>query len=108
MPKTKTFRPIKVTAHPTETDFNNLNSNILETFSVITGNLILSGNLVGPLTLVANTPVTVSHGLAKNYTSWFLLGPQTYNGPKENPSPDRSQYIVLECNANATFFIWAF
>jgi hypothetical protein len=86
---------------------NQLSSNTLETFSSITSNPLLSGKLLGPLTFVSGVAQTVSHGLGKNYLSWFVGSPNDYVRIKENKSPDRSKYIVLETDGNVVLMIYA-
>lgn len=91
----------------TNVDVNRLQDSVKETLDPITSNLLLGGNLLKAVNLVAG-PNLLSHGLGRNYLAWMLLRPSSAATLFETPSPDPSKYIQLTASAPLTCSLLVF
>lgn len=99
MPRPIKFKQVQV-ADP---EMNRLQDRLSDTLDSITGNPLLSGNLLAQVPLVAGSNL-VSHGLGRRYISWLsgnASGPVSLSAGK---SPDPLMFINViadaPCNAD--------
>ena len=94
MPSNRPLRKIKVSSH----ELNQVQDAIRETLLPITVNPILNGKLVQhvPLGVGQNT---ISHGLGRNFITWFAGNFSATCAVYNLASPDVSKYIVVNASA---------
>jgi hypothetical protein len=73
----------------------------------IISNSILQGVQINFLTMVANTPLQINHGLNRSPIGWFVIdstaATEVFRTQSFNPTT-----ITLEATANAVISIWVY
>lgn len=106
MAKIKSFNKLKTNDKLTDQNMQLLEQSI----NSIVAQLILGGQIIGPIAMTGATPTTLSHGLGKNYTGcipFSIYGADAIF--QESTSPDRSQFIVITASDSVTavsFFVF--
>lgn len=91
----------------TKLEWNLANPIWASTLNPIVANPILSGKAVDSITLTANTPLTINHGLARNQVGWFITD-QVGAASVARTKPLNSLTLTLEATAATVITLWVY
>jgi len=89
---------------------NQLQNNMITSLQPITSNLIVTGNIIQSVALVAGQVNTINHGLNRILNGWQLVRVRSqstvWDDQDNNSNP--ASTLLLQCSANVTVDIYVF
>ena len=84
-----------------------MNPILAQALNPVLSNAIIQGELISNISLTANTPKTINHGLNRMMQGWFVID-NTASSNIWRTSSLNTKTITLESSATTTISLWVF